>query len=175
MRSWSKWVIFSRRMKSSIAVGPRRPIFSESWLFPTGTPWLVVSTRPLSSTRTRSSGPFKGFLPISGVPSPTLGEAMSSVVVLAVASGVDGAWRVPSCGGKASSPYSRGLVGLNGISAARAMSDTTFSSRRSLSGVLAPRLVGGLASAGRATVLRMEPAPSSAPFFLRVAMDYLID
>ena len=29
MRSWSKWVIFSRRMKSSSSVGPRRPAFSE--------------------------------------------------------------------------------------------------------------------------------------------------
>ena len=32
MRSWSKWVIFSRRMKSSRRVGPRRPAFSEFWL-----------------------------------------------------------------------------------------------------------------------------------------------
>ena len=32
MRSWSKWVIFSRRMKSSSSVGPRRPAFSEFWL-----------------------------------------------------------------------------------------------------------------------------------------------
>ena len=32
MRSWSKWVIFSRRMKSSISVGPRRPALSEFWL-----------------------------------------------------------------------------------------------------------------------------------------------
>ena len=32
MRSWSKWVIFSRRMKSSSSVGPRRPALSEFWL-----------------------------------------------------------------------------------------------------------------------------------------------
>ena len=29
MRSWSKWVIFSRRMKSSSSVGPRSPALSE--------------------------------------------------------------------------------------------------------------------------------------------------
>jgi len=90
MRSWSKWVIFSRKMKSSSAVGPRRPIFSEFWLSATFTPWLVVSSRLPSSTRTRSSGRLSGLSPMSGWPSPTLREAMSSVVVLAVASGVSG-------------------------------------------------------------------------------------
>jgi hypothetical protein len=44
MRSWSKWVIFSRRMKSSSRDGPRRPAISEFWLSATGTPWWVVST-----------------------------------------------------------------------------------------------------------------------------------
>ena len=41
MRSWSKCVIFSRRMKSSSSVGPRSPAFSECWLSATGTPWFV--------------------------------------------------------------------------------------------------------------------------------------
>ena len=36
MRSWSKWKIFSRKWKSSSAVGPRRPIFSEFWSSATG-------------------------------------------------------------------------------------------------------------------------------------------
>ena len=60
IRSWSKWVIFSRRMKSSSSVGPRSPAFSEFWLSATGTPWLVVSGWPPESTRTRSSGPVAG-------------------------------------------------------------------------------------------------------------------
>ena len=42
MRSWSKWVIFSRRMKSSSRVGPRAPLLSEFWLSAIGAPWLVV-------------------------------------------------------------------------------------------------------------------------------------
>ena len=41
MRSWSKCVIFSRRMKSSSSVGPRSPAFSEFWLSAMATPWLV--------------------------------------------------------------------------------------------------------------------------------------
>ena len=43
MRSWSKCMIFSRRMKSSSSVGPRGPCFSEFWLSAMTTPWLVVS------------------------------------------------------------------------------------------------------------------------------------
>ena len=68
MRSWSKCVIFSRRMKSSSSVGPRRPAFSEFWLSATGTPWLVVSTWPLASTRTRSSGSIVGVRARGGAP-----------------------------------------------------------------------------------------------------------
>ena len=48
-------------MKSSSSVGPRRPAFSEFWLSATGTPWLVVSARPVESTRTRSSERASGF------------------------------------------------------------------------------------------------------------------
>src|SRR5690554_7367395 len=43
MRSWSKWVIFSRRMKSLSSAGPRTPALSEDWLSAISTPWLVVS------------------------------------------------------------------------------------------------------------------------------------
>src|SRR5436190_3929184 len=43
MRSWSKCVIFSRRMKSSSSVGPRTPALSELWLSGICRPWLVVS------------------------------------------------------------------------------------------------------------------------------------
>ena len=43
MRSWSKWVIFSRRMKSSSRVGPRGLARSEFWLSEIGRPWLVVN------------------------------------------------------------------------------------------------------------------------------------
>ena len=47
MRSWSKWVIFSRRMKSSSSVGPRGVARSEFWLSATGMPWLVVEVHDL--------------------------------------------------------------------------------------------------------------------------------
>src|SRR6187402_2143617 len=43
MRSWSKWVSFSRSRKSCSRVGPRKPAFSELWLSGSTTPWLVVS------------------------------------------------------------------------------------------------------------------------------------
>src|SRR4051794_32601804 len=51
MRSWSKWVIFSRRTKSSRSVGPRAPTFSDCWLSLMRPPWLVVSAWPSSLTR----------------------------------------------------------------------------------------------------------------------------
>ena len=43
IRSWSKWVIFSRKTRSSSSVGPRVPARSEFWLSEIGNPWLVVS------------------------------------------------------------------------------------------------------------------------------------
>ncbi len=46
MRSWSKWVIFSRRMKSSMSDGPRAPARKEFWSSAMGTPWSVVSFSP---------------------------------------------------------------------------------------------------------------------------------
>jgi hypothetical protein len=42
MRSWSKWKIFSRRMKSSSSVGPRVPSRRLFWLSEIRVPWLVV-------------------------------------------------------------------------------------------------------------------------------------
>src|SRR5690606_24475774 len=51
MRSWSKWVIFSRRMKSLSSAGPRTPALSEDWLSAMSTPWLVVSG-PMGVSRT---------------------------------------------------------------------------------------------------------------------------
>ena len=115
MRSWSKWVIFSRRMKSSSSVGPRRPAFSEFWLSATGTPWLVVSARPVESTRTRSSGPTVGFWPMFGPPLPTLSDPFSSVTVLAPTIGSAGLTDAPSGGASAASgSYSAALFGLNG-------------------------------------------------------------
>jgi hypothetical protein len=70
MRSWSKCVIFSRRMKSSSSVGPRSPAFSECWLSATGTPWFVLRARAVESTRTRSSGRTSGFWAMFGEPLP---------------------------------------------------------------------------------------------------------
>ena len=74
MRSWSKCVIFSRRMKSSSSAGPRSPALSEFWLSATGTPRLVVSGRSEESVRTRSSGRLPGFCPSFGLPLPTLAD-----------------------------------------------------------------------------------------------------
>jgi hypothetical protein len=163
MRSWSKWVIFSRRMKSSIAVGPRRPIFSECWLSATGTPWLVVRWRSAGSTRTRSSGPRSGSRPCGGLPLPTLSELAISLLVLPVAAGVDG-WRCsPTFGVRAASPYSDGLFWLNGMLAASFFSAAALSNRRSSTG-LAADTVGGVGSDGPAMVLSTEPAPSALPF-----------
>ncbi len=106
MRSWSKWVIFSRRMKSSIRVGPRRPALSEFWLSATATPMLVVSIWPLESTRARSSDSLPGLWPGTGLPSPTFGDVASSLTVLAASIG--------SCG-------STGLPGMRRVAAIEAV------------------------------------------------------
>ena len=119
MRSWSKWVIFSRRMKSSSSVGPRRPAFSEFWLSAIGTPWLVVSTWPPESTRTRSSGPIAGIEPGGGAPSPVLAEAFASVSVLPVTAGSGGFAVAPGLGVLEAAPISLDLLALNGKAAAR--------------------------------------------------------
>ncbi|MNN83789.1 hypothetical protein D3C81_2008760 [compost metagenome] len=54
MRSWSKWVIFSRMMKSSSSDGPRAPAFRLFWLSATFTPWLVRKAWPVASLRNAS-------------------------------------------------------------------------------------------------------------------------
>ena len=46
IRSWSKWVIFSRRWKSSISDGPRGPAFREWSVSGSRTPWAVVRKSP---------------------------------------------------------------------------------------------------------------------------------
>src|SRR6185369_17239623 len=64
MRSWSKCVIFSCRMKSSSSDGPRTPALSELWLSGITTPSLVVI---------RFSGPWlndSSCLCLAAAPSP---------------------------------------------------------------------------------------------------------
>src|SRR4051812_19879995 len=161
MRSWSKWVIFSRRIKSSSAVGPRRPIFREFWLSAILTPWFVVNACPVLSTRTRSSGSMALLTPIDGTPVPTLSDWAASLSVLAPASGDDGAWVTPADGVRAGSPDSDDLIGFDGVSAARSLPDTTFSSRPVESASFEPRLAGGGDTEGPAKVLRTEPAPAT--------------
>ena len=102
-------------MKSSSSVGPRKPALSEFWLSATGTPWLVVSTRPPESTRTRSSGPFVGLKLICGLPLPTFSDAFVSVSVLPVTIGCGGSTLCPVGGCIAASPNSPGLAALYGI------------------------------------------------------------
>src|SRR5512132_57713 len=118
-------------MKSSSRAGPRRPTLSESWLVAIGTPWLVVRAWPPESTRTRSSGPLVGLIPAGGSPSPVFAEAVVSVSVLAVIAGSSGSTAAPACGELAALPYSSGLFGLNGISAARACVPSIFAARAS--------------------------------------------
>ena len=69
MRSWSKWKIFSRKWKSSSALGPRSPMRSVFWSSATGMPCCVVSGgRPLPASgashrrcrrATRPAGPVR--------------------------------------------------------------------------------------------------------------------
>jgi hypothetical protein len=149
MRSWSKCVIFSRRMKSSSSAGPRMPARSECWLSATGTAWLVVRVRPLESARTRSSGAIAALIPSSGLPSPTLSEAAASVSVLAVAAVLGASCVGPGCGAVAISPYSSALLALNGIEAASSLAASNFAVSGSRE-----RLRREVAAAGPLTVLR---------------------
>src|ERR1044072_8225373 len=118
MRSWSKWVIFSRRMKSSSSAGPRSPALSEFWLSAIGCPKFVVRARPPESTRTRSSGSLPGLRPRRAWV-PTLGDVASSLSVLAVTSWLGGSAVAPGGGTRAASPYSLPLLSLNGKAAGR--------------------------------------------------------
>src|SRR6218665_2972197 len=111
MRSWSKWVIFSRRMKSLSSAGPRRPALSEAWLSATGTPWLVVRPWPALSASTRPSSPLLAFTP--GWATPVLALVLASLRVLAPTIG--GASTVlPALGRAAAAPNSLVLLALNG-------------------------------------------------------------
>ena len=103
-------MIFSRRMKSSSSAGPRAPALSEFWLSAIATPWLVVSTCPLESTRTRSSVSMVALTPSSATV-PVLPEKFCSDSVLPVGSLEGGLTLAPTGGvGAFASPYSSGLV-----------------------------------------------------------------
>src|SRR3954464_10472103 len=62
MRSWSKWVIFSRKWKSSSSVGPRSPALSEWSVSGRRSPWLVVrkSLVCAGSSAASEPGPSEG-------------------------------------------------------------------------------------------------------------------
>src|SRR6188508_801 len=123
-------------MKSSSSVGPRSPAFSELWLSATGTPWLVVRTRPVESTRTRSSA-------------PVLSEPLSSLTVLAPTMGSAGLTDAPSGGASAASgSYSAALFGLKANAEATSCVPAAFSARMSP----APEASG---LAGPLTVVRL--------------------
>src|SRR5688572_17343365 len=113
------------------------------------TPWLVVSVRPVESTRTRSRGPAVGFCPMFGAPLPTLSDPLSSVTVLAPTIGSAGLTEAPSGGASAASgSYSAALFGLNGNADATSCVPAAFSAMRSP----APDASG---SAGPLTVVRL--------------------
>src|SRR5690606_22806440 len=113
-------------MKSSMAVGPRKPSLSERWLAPTVTPWVGVSSWPPESLRTRSRSPPVDCSLVGGLPEPVLSVPWASVLALAVATGVSGLMAAPEKGQRDSSPYSLGLVGLEVICADRSPDDMTF-------------------------------------------------
>src|SRR5688500_6840474 len=131
MRSWSKCVTFSRRMKSSSSAGPRSPAFNEFWLSETWTPWLVVSIRPDESTRERSSGPLAGLNPTCGFPWPTFTEALTSERVLPPTIGLRGSFVWPTAGSAAALPNSDGFVLLLGKAAASSSVPAIFAVARS--------------------------------------------
>ena len=85
---WSKWVIFSRRMKSSSSVCPSRPAFSELWL--SATFYALVRRQRTTGrvNRTRSSGPTVGLRPTFGPPLQPCGRVFISLTVLAPAIGL---------------------------------------------------------------------------------------
>src|SRR5688572_13881366 len=118
MRSWSKCVIFSRRMKSSSSAGPRSPAFREFWLSAIRTPWLVVRARPEESTRVRSSGPLPGLIPTWGLPWPAFMDALTSERVLPPTIGSRGSWAWPTAGSADALPNSEGFALLHGKAAA---------------------------------------------------------
>ena len=170
MRSWSKCVSFSRKIKSSIKVGPRKPAFSEFWLSPTGTPWLVVSTQPLSSLRAPSRDALRAFSPSAGWPAPVFAEGIVSPAVLAVASASPVATCTPSTGVRAASPYWPSSLGLTAMAAASCWLAAVFCSSARVTSLSAPRLCGAVLSDGPDMLLRMEPAPSVDGVFLLLAM-----
>src|SRR4030088_1958210 len=105
-------------MKDSIRVGPRKTAFREFWLSLTGTPWFVVSARPLESTRTRVSEAAAGLKLSGGVPEPTFGDGLVSVSVLPATRGSGGSTLWPTAGESPES--SEGFAALNGNAAASA-------------------------------------------------------
>jgi hypothetical protein len=125
---------------------------SEFWLSATGTPWSVVSMRPLESARTRSSGAIVLFCPIGGPPLPTLSEPFISVTVLDPTIGSRETTNAPLSGSTAlSGSNSFGLLVLNGIAAASCWAPTYFAVRSSVE-------LGGSGAAGLAgplTVARL--------------------
>src|SRR5688572_24432256 len=136
-------------MKSSSSVGPRRPALSEFWLSAIATPWFVVSSRSVESTRTRSSGPTVGFWPMLGPPLPTFSDPFSSLTVLAPAIGSEGLTDAPTGGASAASgSYSAALLGLNTKAAAMSCVALAFFAAASP----APEASG---SAGPLTVVRL--------------------
>src|SRR5436190_5413038 len=158
IRSWSKWVIFSRRMKSSSNAGPRNPAFREFWLSATYTPWFVVMAREPPSVRTRSSGPMVELKPVVGPPEPVLGEGLVSVSVLPVTATFSGSSGLPAGGLRASSPNSADLIGLLGIASARAAAPAALRAGRS------PRSTRAALRAGPLTVAREEVLADSEVF-----------
>src|SRR5687768_5265473 len=148
-------------MKSSSSVGPRSPALSEFWLSAIGTPWLVVSTRPPESTRTRSSGPTVGLKLTCGLPRPTFSDAFTSVSVLPPTIGCGGSTACPCGGAIAASPNSPGLAALCGIADASASAPAIFAVAASEMASAPPLRVGPLtvALADDLAAARVELVP----------------
>ncbi len=176
MRSWSKWLIFSRSTKSSSTVGPRSPALSEFWLSATSTPWLVVNACPVESTRAPSSESVVALRPGTAPPAPTLADSATSLSVLAPSASTGGLTDSPSTGAwPASSPWSCCFSTFAGIAAATACVAAALAARAPIDGPL-PAIAGSapMPDAGPPIVLAAEPRTDDvgAAVFFELAMKF---
>ncbi|MDQ0017420.1 hypothetical protein J2W23_005833 [Variovorax boronicumulans] len=134
------------------------------------TPWLVVSTCPLESTRTRSSVPIVALSP-SRAAAPVLSEGLRSESVLAPGSRDGGVTVTPAGVACALSwPYSSGLLLLAGMPLASAWVSMAF-----CAGASPLPAFAGAGLAGPLSVLRAaaRAASISAALAAEEAGDFL--
>src|SRR5690606_3664043 len=113
IRSWSKWVIFSRRMKSLSCAGPMTHALREDWWTAISSSWYVASGPWGGGARSLSRDP-SWYLPSLTGPAPrVLALLLVSLSVLAAASSSKTGDTEPA-GGAPGAEYSLDLVSLYG-------------------------------------------------------------